>query len=245
MIVCVLVNFNCLNHTKNLINDLEKQQYKDFKIVLYDQGSVESGTEKYLNELKEKSIVVIQNGLNKPLNHIWNESIRNFDAEYFSFLNNDIRIPSNFICDTVHIFERENNVSCVIHPTNKNKYNSAKKELEYEILTEKARQGWDFSVRKSDWVEIPNILEFYCGDDFIFENIFRNNKQVAVAISSPIIHHLSQTRKSKFNSVIPNRNPKRDVENYKKLGFPHYLDIPHQYSKLEPDMFKIREYNHE
>ena len=58
--------------------------------------------------------------------------------------------------------------------------------------------------------------------------------KVAMATSSPVIHLLSQTRKSPLNKVIPNRNPMKDVANYKALGYNHYLNILHKYSKIEP-----------
>jgi len=240
MISCLIVNLNCLQHTKNLIQNLENQNLEDFEIFVADQNSTEEGTEEFLENIQQKHIV-IRHGYNKPLNHIWNWFIKVARHDYCAFLNNDIIIPKNFLKDTVEIFEKEPDVSCVIHPTNHPSWNTAKSTLEYTILDEKIRQGWDFSFRKKDWVHIPDVLEFYCGDDFIFENLYRKNKKVAMALSSPIIHLLSQTRKSSLNKVIPNRNPTKDIENYKKLGFDHYLDIPHKYSKIEPQITEIIE----
>ena len=157
-------------------------------------------------------------------------------------MNNDIRIPSNFIYDTVNIFQINPEVDCVIHPTNHPEHATATiNALQYSLLTERTRQGWDFSVRNSSWVEIPKELEFYCGDDFIFENIYLRGNLVAMALGSPIIHLLSQTRKSPLNKVIPNRNPVKDVETYKKLGFKHYLNILDKYSKIEPQISEIKE----
>lgn len=243
MITCLIVNLNCLNHVKNLINDLKKQTFKDFEIIMVDQNSIESGTKEYLESLKNNNnIKIIYNDYNKPLNKIWNEVIKASETDYVAFLNNDIRIPSNFLHDTVDIFNKERDVSIVIHPTNHPSYRKAKKSsTEYVILNECSRQGWDFSFRKRDWVDIPDCLDFYCGDDFIFENVYMRNKKVAMAISSPIIHLLSQTRKNVLNKVIPNRNPNRDVENYKKLGYKHYLNLDDKFSKLEPTFFNIEE----
>lgn len=240
MISCLIVNFNCLYHTKNLIKDIEKQEDVIYDITIYDQNSQEPGTKEFLEMIKDK-YNVIQNGFNRPLNHIWNEFVSNSKYDLCAFLNNDIRIPYNFLKDTINIFAIEKEVSCVIHPTNHPNWNSTKPTLHYSVLRPRTRQGWDFSFRKSDWVDIPQILEFYCGDDFIFEMIYRNERKVAIALSSPIIHLLSQTRKSEFNKVIPNRNPNRDVENYKSLGFSHGLGVIDKYTKIQPEILEIIE----
>jgi glycosyltransferase involved in cell wall biosynthesis len=240
MISCLIVNFNCLFHTKNLIKDVEAQDLQDFELIIMDQNSHEEGTKEFLESIKNK-YTVIQNGYNKPLNTIWNDFVTMSKYDYCAFLNNDIRIPTNFLSNTVEIFNLEPSVSCVIHPTNHKDWSIAKKKLSYEILSDRTRQGWDHSFRKSDWVTIPSILDFYCGDDFIFENVYLRNKHVAMALSSPIIHLLSQTRKSPLNKVIPNRNPIKDVESYKKLGFRHYLNILDKYSKIEPEIAHIRQ----
>ena len=240
MISCLIVNFNCLGHTKNLINNLKEQNIETYELILVDQNSTEPGTSEFL-DLMETECIVVRNTYNKPLNHIWNWFIKVAKYEYCAFLNNDILIPKNFLSDTVQIFEKESEVSCVIHPTNHKTWDTASNELTYAILASRTRQGWDFSFRKNAWVEIPEILEFYCGDDFIFENVYRNGKKVAMALSSPIIHLLSQTRKSSYNKVIPNRNPNRDVANYIKLGYTHYLNILDDYSKLSPEIDLIKE----
>jgi glycosyltransferase involved in cell wall biosynthesis len=241
MISCLIVNFNCLEHTKNLVKDLKRQTYKDYELIIVDQNSVEPGTEAFLDQMMAEGNVVIQNGFNKPLNAIWNEFTRMAKGDICSFLNNDIRIPLNFLSDTHQVFDAEPDVSCVIHPTNHKDWTVAKKKLSYVVLEERTRQGWDFSFRKSEWVDIPAVLDFYCGDDFIFENIYRNNKKVAFALSSPIIHLLSQTRYSTFNKVIPNRQPFKDIEAYKNLGYPHYLNLVDKYSKIQPEIKLVRE----
>jgi glycosyltransferase involved in cell wall biosynthesis len=242
MISCLIVNFNCLNYTKALINDLLAQSYQDFDVILVDQHSSEEGTEDFLNEYAAHSkFTVIENNYNRPLNHIWNEFVKTCKGEYCSFLNNDITITPNFLSDTLEIFSNENDVSCVIHPTNHPHWNVyTPNKLNYKVLDKRTRQGWDFSFRKSDWVNIPEILDFYCGDDFIFENIYLRNKKVAMALSSPVIHWLSQTRKSPLNKVIPNRNPNKDIDNYKKLGFNHYLNLLSEYSNIEPTITIIK-----
>jgi glycosyltransferase involved in cell wall biosynthesis len=241
MISCLIVNLNCAKHTENLIKDLERQTYNNFDITVVDQNSTEPYTKILLNSLTFSGYNIIKNSYNKPLNLIWNEFIRNSKNEYCSFLNNDIRIPYNFLDNTKTILDIEPSVSCVIHPTNHPNWFKTRKILSYDILDDRTRQGWDFTFRKSHWTNIPKCLDFYCGDDFIFENIYNNDHKVAMATSSPVIHLLGQTRKSPLNTIIPNRNPIKDIEEYKKLGYRHYLNVLDKYSKIEPEIAKIFE----
>lgn len=242
MISCLVVNYNCLEYTKKLINQiLTEQSCKELELVVVDQASTESHTKEYLDSIRYiDHVEIIENTCNTPLCQLWNSFVEHAKYDYCAFLNNDILIPPNFLSDVEHIFQKESTVSCVIHPTNHPSWTKATLDIvNYVILTDKTRQGWDFSFRKSDWVAIPDCLDFYCGDDFIFENVYQNDKHVAMALSSPIIHWLSQTRKSPLNKIIPNRNPPKDIENYKNLGYSHYLNILDEYSKVNPEITRI------
>lgn len=241
MISCLIVNFNCLDYTRKLVQDVINQSYQDFDLLIVDQNSHEVGTEQFLSSFSGiHNIKVVRNSWNRPLNHIWNDFARDAKGKYLAFLNNDITIPPNFLSDTVAIFDKHHEVACVVHPTNHPNWGYyTPNELTYEILDEPVRQGWDFSYRACDWSPIPEILEFYCGDDYVFENVYHRGMKVAMATSSPIIHWLSQTRKSPLNPVIPNRNPNRDIDNYKKLGLVHRLGLIERFSNVAPTLQRI------
>ena len=235
----VIVNRNCLSFTKNLLIDLSKQDNRDFDIILIDNNSDEDGTDEYLSHIESNTPhKVIRNSSNKSLNKIWNECVRNYEYEYISFLNNDIRIPKNFIDDNIKILDKETNVACVIHATNHPSYSKVKDVLDYVLLSPKTRvrQGWDFTIKTKHWLPIPESLQFYCGDDFIFEMILRRNLNVAVAISSPIIHYQGMTRKSAKSNVDKQIREiaMKDITEYKRLGFTHVWEQLSPYSKMHP-----------
>jgi hypothetical protein len=109
-----------------------------------------------------------------------------------------------------------------------------KGSTEYEILERgKYRQGWDISIRKSVWTPIPDNLRIYCGDDFVFENMYKNGYDCAIATSSPIVHYLGQTRKSPHNVSMPERNPKQDIANYRGMGYIHHMVPPPEYTIVD------------
>lgn len=249
MIDVIIVNLNCLEHTQNLVEDLRRQTNTKFNLIILDQNSIEDGTTEWLHEVRSDPLhpIVIRHNRNIPLNSIWNSYVTLSVSPYVCLLNNDIRIPSNFLHDVENIFESEPSVGAIMHPTNHSDYDHTLPDTTYDILEPGMyRQGWDICVRKTAWTKIPNTLTFYCGDDFVFQNIYDNELDVAMAVSSPIIHYLGQTRQSKFNTVMPERNPKQDIANYKAMGYDHGLTAPEEYTVVhftESKIDNIRECN--
>ena len=232
----LVLNLNCLDHTKNIIKDLYNQTYKKFDLTLIDQGSIESGTKEYLEELRElySNIKIIENNKNAFVNRTWNNFVEKSEKEFFCILNNDIRIPKTFLKSAIDIFSKERGVGAILHPTNHPDYDQAYNKLFYKILPKgKYRQGWDICMRKKAWTPIPEMLKIYCGDDFVFENMYAKGYDCAIDFSSPIIHFVGQTRKSRYNLHMPERNPKKDIENYRALGYKHHMIPPLEYTIVD------------
>lgn len=234
MLSILIVNRDCLSFTKNCIQDLKNQNTDNFDIHVVDNNSQEIGTRSFLMSLMADGIQVTMNDQNRPLCHLWNEHAQKSKNELFCLLNNDVRLPRNFVSDTIEIFKKEPKVGCVIHATNHPAYQRAKNKLEYTVLNQKTRQGWDFSFRKQSYTQIPSQLHFFCGDDFLYENLYQNNWAVAVSTSSPIVHFQGRTR------TAP-RNSGRDIKEYKKLGYPHNLKHCEIYTKIFPSFQEIQE----
>lgn len=240
-----IVNYNCLEHTKNLINDLDRQSYSNYVVYFYDQGSREPGTKDFLTQLSyRKNYRIFQNGKNKPLNHIWNDFANDAKAEFdiLTFLNNDIRVPFNYLEDTVNIL-KDRRIGIAIHATNNKDFKMASTPTRYIFDTTHIKQGWEFSLHASEWKDIPEILKFYCGDDFIFHQMHKSKRYIGIAKSSPVIHKLSQTREAMGSDFIDDikKQALLDIDNYKKLGFPHSWNNISKFSKLSPEMDQIIE----
>jgi GT2 family glycosyltransferase len=89
-------------------------------------------------------------------------------------------------------------------------------------------QGWDYSIRRNLFVTIPEQLKTYCGDDFIFYNLYKQGYDLAYVTSSPMIHFEGQSKKFMKTSGI------EDIHTYVEMGFPHNLRINEQFSKIRP-----------
>lgn len=231
----VIINRNHLKYTLDLINQLSEQSLQGFELTIIDNGSTEPGTAASLNSLKFPFIKKLEyTGSNLPLNHLWNNFVLHNNYDYYSFLNNDIVIPKNFLADTLAVFEKEPKVGCVSHATNHLSFQKCT-SLEYRVFDNHYRQGWDFTMRKAAYSQIPKTLHFFCGDDYLYEMLYRKGWKFAIVTSSPIIHYQGITPR------IPGISNK-DISEYKKLGFPHgRLNVCFEYSNFKPTFSKILE----
>lgn len=231
----IIINRNHIKYTLDLIAQLSVQNCQDFELTIVDNGSTEPGTRESLDRLSFSFLKKIEyTGQNRPLNHLWNDFALKNNYELCCFLNNDLIIPKNFIKDTLEVFEREPRVGCVAHSTNHPNYQFCT-QLEYRIFHSKYRQGWDFTMRRSAYSQIPKNLHFFCGDDYLYDMLYRKGWNFAIITSSPIIHLQGITPR------IPGIS-NRDISEYKKMGFSHgKLDICFDLCNFKPTFSKINE----
>jgi len=89
--VCV-VNHNRHFYLSELLKCFENQTYKNFEIILIDDGSTDKGTIKYLSDLEDsfrsKNWKIIRQQ-NKYLGAARNEAVRNASGEYIVFADDD------------------------------------------------------------------------------------------------------------------------------------------------------------
>lgn len=229
----LIVNLNNIGFTKSLLGDLLRQTHP-FSLTLIDNASEEIGTKEFFDDIRSKfDYKVIMFKGRVDLNRLWNSHYLNSREEYICFLNNDVRIPSNFVEDTVNIFEKEPSVGCVTHATNHPDYQKVM-DLKYDIPEYKFVQGWDFTLRWGAFSMIPEDLKVFGGDDYIFNHFYNIGWKVGVALSSPIIHFKAKSRKY-FNG-----NRKEETLNLRKL-YPEKLMNGSLYTKERPTFSRIIE----
>lgn len=242
----LVVNLNNLDYTKNCINDLLNQDTL-FNLTIIDQNSSEEGTSKYLDELFKQHIEgnfygkihvlsIFNTGYNKPLNHIWNEFVNDSDTEFICLLNNDVRLSPNFLSSSIELMDSRLDVGIISHTTNSNNYQSWSKTLEYVIPDSHYRQGWDMVFRKNLYVNIPEQLKFFYGDDFIFSKIYEQDYLAAYILNSPIIHYERSTtiEKNGFRDATPDYFEYNNIDvKYRNLTFNE------KYSKWKPEFLEI------
>ena len=90
--------YNCASTLQEALDSLYAQTYKDFKIILCDDGSRDNSYEiakKYME--KYDNMVLISNGENKGLNYTLNHCLEYADTEYCARMDgDDISLPTRF-----------------------------------------------------------------------------------------------------------------------------------------------------
>lgn len=229
----LIVNINTLDHTRNLINDLRRQTFTGFTLTLVDQASHEPGTDEYLKELEEEDWVkVVRNPRIRPLNHVWDDFVRNSPSAYACLLNSDIRVPRNFIRDNFEILQNNPEIGAVMHPTNHPDYAKTDKEVKFDVLPHnRVKQGWDICIRKDAYVPIAPQLHLFYGDDWIFEHLYGWGFDAAMATSSPIIHYQGASQNDEYNKHV-SKDWSVDERHFNQMGYQKYLGQPSKYTVL-------------
>lgn len=106
-IAIILLNFNSSSYTKDCIKSINSFETKvDYKIIIYDNGSEREDYEKLLS-LNNARVEIIRGGKNIGFACGNVEAVKNVDAEYFFFLNNDTLFLNN-VLDPLYNFCEEN-----------------------------------------------------------------------------------------------------------------------------------------
>jgi len=243
----LVVNLNNLEFTKNCLQDLSNQDIP-FNLRIVDQNSEEEGTGEFLQNFFDDHILkgkfhgrinfleILNSGSNRPLNHLWNEFVEWSSTPFCCILNNDVRIAPNFLSSALKVFEIESQVGFVNHTTNKRKFSKCDDTLEYVVIEEPYRQGWDFIFRKESYTKIPEELKFFYGDDFIYSKLYENGFKGAYVLNSPMIHYERSTTVEKKGQ----RDLSLDAENFFKLNLKfRELEFCSEFSSRKPEFFSI------
>lgn len=155
------------------------------------------------NFLVDDDFILLKPNGNIFVNPAWNLGIKHMESEYYIILNDDILLKGEVI-DLIHnsFLKKEDMRLLYVHMEERceevnydNEINVYEKYLEnlgnqIKINVFNSRGGSFVMGRKDEWVEIPNDLKIFCGDDYIFditEKLFPNKKNYQ--ISPPLLFH--------------------------------------------------------
>lgn len=143
----VIPVFNKIGFTKSCLNDLSKLP-NTHELIFVDNGSAD-GTKEYLENSKE--IIYIRNNVNEGFAKACNKGMYNSSGKNIMFLNNDIRVKSNFDNWTKEIIEKCD--KSIVGPTmgqldnNFNFIKEANKKLDGNYYM----SGWCISSSREIW----------------------------------------------------------------------------------------------
>ena len=104
--LCVIITtYNRLVELKKLLDDIGKNNFNNVKILIFDDGSEEN------YDLSEYNVKYIKYLKNHGKTKFWKiidqifKSCKNIKSDYYFFLQDDQRIPSNFFEKSIEIYE--------------------------------------------------------------------------------------------------------------------------------------------
>lgn len=95
LVSILIINWNGKDHLKNCIPSILKSSYKDFEIIVVDNGSADGSIE-YLRS-NFPFIKLIRNKKNLGFAKANNQGIEVAKGEFILFLNNDTKVERNFL----------------------------------------------------------------------------------------------------------------------------------------------------
>ncbi len=112
MIGIVIPNYNGEQHLKTLYESLKKQSYKDFVVILVDNGSNDNSVNFTENEFPSSHIIKLS--YNSGFAKAVNEGIKcaiSINTEYIFLVNNDIELAPDFLEIAVNTFHAQREAS--------------------------------------------------------------------------------------------------------------------------------------
>lgn len=115
MIDIIIPNYNGVNDLEICFASLEKQTFKDFNVILVDNGSADNSVEFTKTKYPQHKIVMLDKnyGFAKAINAGLKFSLANNNSRYVLLLNNDVELNEDFLAKGIGTFEKINDASFI------------------------------------------------------------------------------------------------------------------------------------
>jgi len=107
----IIPHFNGKEILTNCLNSLLKNNYKNYEILVVDNGSTDGSQEIIRKEFS--SVKLIENKTNKGYAGGCNSGISYTQGKYILFLNNDVEVAKNFLEEMYKAIESDDNIGMV------------------------------------------------------------------------------------------------------------------------------------
>ena len=228
MLSIIIPVFNQLHFTSQCVNDLSKTVNDKVEIIIIDNGSTD-GTGKFLSETNK--LKVLANSRNKGCAYSWNQGIRESKGNWFIIVNNDVRLPHNWLIKLIS-YADENDLD-VISPGmregllnyNLNSYANNYIKSMHTAFRKWTPSGVCFALRKSVIDKVGFFDENYKIGQYEDADFFRRCKNAKLKMGitgASFIHHFGSStqkylkEKGATGYALENRNYHRKKW---KLGF--------------------------
>ncbi len=111
LVSIVILNWDGKEDTLELLNSLRKTTYKNYEVIIVDQGSRDGSVNAIRNEFGD--VKIIQNKKNVGFAAGNNIGIKNGRGDYFFLMNNDMVVHKDWLSELVKVAESNNEFGIV------------------------------------------------------------------------------------------------------------------------------------
>lgn len=232
--------YNSLPTLSSCLNSIFSQSYKDWQMILVDDGS-NDGSELLINKIKDERVIVLRNHLNKGLAYSLNRAINLCTAEFIARVDSDdIQLP-NRLSDQINFLENNPEVEILYSSAY---MKSSKKIAKLNIPT--SHKDISAILKKRNCILHPTVMfrksffkkyglynpTFRRAQDY--ELWLRALKKGAIfrGINKPLIHYETNNYAWPYKTLLRHTLSRlRIFFKYQKLNSIKYLiiDIVHPY----------------
>ena len=195
-----------LQNFREVLEDLNLSDDVSEIILIDNQPSFDAGTrDKVLNGITKIHYMPMEQNI--YVNPSWNLGVRVARGEYVMILNDDVwSAPPLSTILTAHKVHEDKNSGIYGLSTSCYFCDTPTTEPVHFVTNEGRGTGWGcmFLFKRDNWVEIPDELKIWFGDDFITQQFIKRN-QIVYSIKNVCVSEWSiTTRLPEFNPVMEN-----------------------------------------
>jgi glycosyltransferase involved in cell wall biosynthesis len=207
--VIIPTMFRCVNITNNLLESL----YDDpavSEVIIIDNTEDQSNLDKIT--INDK-LQIHSQGKNIYVNPAWNLGVSIAKEDTIALINDDVTIPNNLFSALSKADFKELGIVGACHPTIQQVENPVRFNIEHAELLAVSDRMWGYGIfmamHKDTYINIPEDMLVWCGDDYLFHQTKLVGKQNYVLIC-PIQTKMSTTS----DDPVFDKIKEKDLEMY-------------------------------
>lgn len=110
-VTVIILNHNGLEDIKECLKSLLETKYKNFSILLIDNGSLVNEANIIKKEFHNKKLKVIRFNKNLGFSGGNNRAIKKSHSKYLVLLNNDVKVSANWLSELVNTVEKDKTIA--------------------------------------------------------------------------------------------------------------------------------------
>ena len=160
--------FRCMNITKLLLFNLFEDPAVSEIIIIDNSGNKELSEDFPL----QPKVKVYHQDINIYVNPSWNLGVKLASENFIGILNDDITIPEGIFSSLSSIPFEDIGIIGAAFPQIQQVENPARFTFSEASLLQYSTRSWAFGIfmvmHKNNYIEIPEDMLVWCGDDYLF-----------------------------------------------------------------------------